>query len=1172
MAKPSRLVWQLGSFPARLSLERHGFSSRSKRCFIFKANAAWGISPAGKFMRDLYENLGKPVPYQASSQLAICETPSGFVVGIGVIKRKGQVIGFDSAFLLTRTETEQVQMEGSLSHAEGDMHMEACEGGGRKVDEEVGPSRVAKNPVLRSDIPSGTYKAPRGATGGVCPTLPLLTNFEMDVWEGEGQQVALVYAEVEGWPLSMRASSRLVWHCDSAAERIDLEVYGLSNDDKRCFHFMGNSGWGVTEAGDFMHQLYASMGKRELPHAASHLIFCKSSSRLLVGVELNKPNSRTTLIRHAFFLDWPTTTNAVYFRPDSDRASSTPAIRERLEPATRKRRSSSTGAVASGKRPLAPSYDAVSEEELPSGTYTTKELGAGRVCSSLPRLTDFELRVWENHGQQVACVYSEIDNESVCMSEEIPLVWDSRSYSVGRQGRDDELFSECFRPQDNTLAGGVAGTFLRGLYSLMGMSEPPLATEALAFCPFTGSSDILVLIGLEGQFFGQREFEHSLVLSRPQAGRVHGGMSSSVVATRGNADSSFGSIPDGDYGTSYEKARIGVGIQTNPSTGRRVMKLELRERFRQRAAAYSGVAVPTADNYHHGFTPDKVSICYTDRIGWALNFHKQDTSDGQTTTALELKRVGNGEPLKNGTGGVCSSLPLLTNFGMEVWADDGKQVARANATIGTEQVPMSQGIPLVWYSSDIVRKLDLRRYGLPAMTEKRCFHFSETGHYQAKSTAGEFMQRLYSAMGKSIRGKPASNVAFCRAASATLVAIGVVRSGSRLSEFENTFLLERQESNAQSDKVGNAVASASVDTESGKRKRPTDGGTPKGFKRLRKAGGWAVVSPSTGATNEDLPSEAYVAARQGTGEVCPSLQGLADFGIQIWEEGGQQVALVGAKADDEVIPMRRKGRLKWYSKFSTSRLSLANYTFSDSKRRCFHLTELGRNKNSDVGEFVKALYHQLGHDIPSKKPADQLVFCNTTAGLLVGMGIIKDLHYTYGFDHSFLLTKTGVHALYDELRGVGSSAPVGVLHDRGRRPSTTGKSDSSTAPPIILADGDYETSYGTVRIGVSVGTNPSTSRRIIGLELLDVFRQKVIFAGEATPTTDNCMDFDLPAHSGSLSLHAIRSFLGQHGFAPDKISICYSDRIGWALSFHKQDTSDGQTTTALELSLKGPVV
>ncbi|KAF4743033.1 hypothetical protein FOZ63_031312 [Perkinsus olseni] len=509
---------------------------------------------------------------------------------------------------------------------------------------------------------------------------------------------------------------------------------------------------------------------------------------------------------------------------------------------------------------------------------------------------------------------------------------------------------------------------------------------------------------------------------------------------------------------------------------------------------------------------------------------------------------------------------------MEVWADDGYQVARVNATVGTEEVPMSQGIPLVWYSADIVRKLDLRRYGLPAMTEKRCFHFSETGRYQAKSAAGEFIQRLYVAMGKSMRGKPASNVVFCRAASATLVAIGVLRSGSRLSEFENTFLLERQESNAQSDKVGNAVASASVDPESGKRKRPSDGGTPKGFKRLRKAGGWAVVSPSTGATNEDLPSEAYVAARQGEGEVCPSLHGLADFWIRIWEEGGLQLVLVGAEVGDEVIHMERKGRLKWYSKYSTNRLNLPNYTFLHTERRCFHLTELGRNKNSDVGEFVKALYHQLGHDISSAQPASQLVLCHTTAGLLVGMGIRRDSQFIYGFDHSFLLTKTGVHAVYDELRGVGSSAPVGVLHDRGRHPIGKGKSDSSTAPSGILADGDYETSYGTVRIGVSVGTNSSTSRRIIELELFDAFRQKVIFTREATTTADNCMHFDLPALTGSLSLHAIRSFLDHHGFTPAKVSICYTDRIGWALNLHKKHTSDGQTTTALELSLKGPVV
>ncbi|KAF4738167.1 hypothetical protein FOZ63_001313, partial [Perkinsus olseni] len=237
---------------------------------------------------------------------------------------------------------------------------------------------------------------------------------------------------------------------------------------------------------------------------------------------------------------------------------------------------------------------------------------------------------------------------------------------------------------------------------------------------------------------------------------------------------------------------------------------------------------------------------------------------------------------------------------MEVWADDG-QVARVNATVGTEEVAMSQGIPLVWYSSDIVRKVDLRRYGLPAMTEKRCFHFSETGRYQGKSAVGEFMQRLYGPMNKNIRGKPASHLLFCRAASAILVAMGVVRSGSRLSKFDNTFWLERLDSSVQSNKIGKA----SVHFESGKRKRPSDDAATKGFKKLRKTAGGAVVSPSAEATSKDnqqndhLSSITYMAARQGSAEVCSSLPSLANFGIQIWEEGGQQVALVGAKADDE---------------------------------------------------------------------------------------------------------------------------------------------------------------------------------------------------------------------------------------------------------------------------------
>ncbi|KAF4710230.1 hypothetical protein FOZ62_019813, partial [Perkinsus olseni] len=107
-------------------------------------------------------------------------------------------------------------------------------------------------------------------------------------------------------------------------------------------------------------------------------------------------------------------------------------------------------------------------------------------------------------------------------------------------------------------------------------------------------------------------------------------------------------------------------------------------------------------------------------------------------------------------------------------------------------------------------------------------------------------------------------------------------------------------------------------------------------------------------------------------------------------------------------------------------------------------------------------------------------------------------------------------------------------------------------------------------IGVGIKTNPSTGRRMMKLELREGFRRRVAaYSGVAVPTADNCMQLDLPAHSGALSLHAIRSFLGHHGFTMDKISICYTDGIGWALNFHKKDTSDEQATTALELKKVG---
>ncbi|KAF4755332.1 hypothetical protein FOZ63_012107, partial [Perkinsus olseni] len=127
------------------------------------------------------------------------------------------------------------------------------------------------------------YKAVRNGTDKVCSSLPLLTDFEVIVWEDGGQQVAVVNAKVADEVFWMTRDVRLEW------------------TTKRCFHFVEEKGSPVLE---FMHDFYGAMKKAAPKFAHAHLAFCPVSSKILVDIGLQKATTdrRLTGFENTFFI------------------------------------------------------------------------------------------------------------------------------------------------------------------------------------------------------------------------------------------------------------------------------------------------------------------------------------------------------------------------------------------------------------------------------------------------------------------------------------------------------------------------------------------------------------------------------------------------------------------------------------------------------------------------------------------------------------------------------------------------------------------------------------------------------------------------------------------------------------------------------------------------------
>ncbi|KAF4705795.1 hypothetical protein FOZ63_003452, partial [Perkinsus olseni] len=252
--------------------ESRGLPRTAGRCFLFKANRGYGISAAGKFIRELYSALKMQEPSRAAVKIALCSDPSGLVVVLGPEWEGGHVVGAEHSFLL--------------------------EGPFDELTAKKKPPKVLLDPVVESEVPSGTYKAMKPDTSGVCPTLPLLDDFHMTVWENGGRQVATVNATANGEVVRMKEGIPLAWHSRRFARQHSLQKYGLPETGaKRCFHFLEKS-----SVNDFMRELYTAMDEAR---RSSSLAFCHDPPRLLVGVGIVKTGHKRAHFENTFYLARP---------------------------------------------------------------------------------------------------------------------------------------------------------------------------------------------------------------------------------------------------------------------------------------------------------------------------------------------------------------------------------------------------------------------------------------------------------------------------------------------------------------------------------------------------------------------------------------------------------------------------------------------------------------------------------------------------------------------------------------------------------------------------------------------------------------------------------------------------------------------------------------------------
>ncbi|KAF4647616.1 hypothetical protein FOZ61_003932, partial [Perkinsus olseni] len=215
---------------------------------------------------------------QPVSNIGFCRTTEGLMVGLGMNKKDTSLTSFHDVVFLRRTKTT----------------VEAKERGGAVPPLLTSFSNRVKQrifrPVTKSQLPSGTYKARKQGEGQTCRTIRSLSDFELKVWERDGEQVARVKAKVGEESIKMSEEYRLVWYDKSFTNRLDLDHYDLPDTAEQCFHFMSDKVRGATEVGMFIRHLYNLTGRDQPMQPTKELVFCNAKRGLyaVIGMKRNK--------------------------------------------------------------------------------------------------------------------------------------------------------------------------------------------------------------------------------------------------------------------------------------------------------------------------------------------------------------------------------------------------------------------------------------------------------------------------------------------------------------------------------------------------------------------------------------------------------------------------------------------------------------------------------------------------------------------------------------------------------------------------------------------------------------------------------------------------------------------------------------------------------------------
>ncbi|KAF4691652.1 hypothetical protein FOZ60_015113 [Perkinsus olseni] len=605
--------------------------------------------------------------------------------------------------------------------------------------------KVRLAPVVKNEVASGLYKPSREASEKICSTLPSLTELSLEVSESGGQQVDLASARVGDQLVEMRKKS-------------PLTLREFAHKSKRCFNFKANTPSGLSEAGEFMRNVFKLLGEDERQQLALQLAFCETQSGLLVGIGLRK-NGKGSIIgfEHIF--------------------STGPAGR---------------GRNCSGRAKA--SFTAVR-------TDTRRRLGStDYVCSTLPLLTSFVMKVWEYDGQQVAKMTATVADRPVGMAEGVRLACYGDSFvrrlNFTQYGFPKKKPENCFRFLEDER--DVVEKFMRGLYTAMGEPLTRRQDSSIVICKCT--SIILVGMILETKRHRTRGFKNILFLDGPLAIAAHEQIDSVAPCNTGE---SFGS-----------KKR--TPIRGDKGWGMSAAGEFVRDLYRA-----MGEEEPHQAATHLAFCKVRLGLLVFLGPKWSggriTSFKGVLSLIGPSTSPTSAEGY---KAVRNGTDKVCPTLPLLTDFEVTVWEDGGQQVATINAKVADEVVRMTRNVRLVWYSGGQTRRRELSRYGLPKKTSKRCFHFVE----QKERPVLKFMHDFYGAMKKVAPKFAHAHLAFCPASSKILVGIGLQKATTddRLTGFENAFFISKVEKNLAEGDVPRLSSSPPVGSRSRKRKSSSE--------------------------------------------------------------------------------------------------------------------------------------------------------------------------------------------------------------------------------------------------------------------------------------------------------------------------------------------------------------